>query len=299
MNKNDDLIVEKAVSLSLIELALGSILHALHVPFSGQFLSLNQGLFLTRSIDMIKNRFVAAKIVLEISIVVSIMKSLSPAGKKLGPMISISMQGFLYMIGILLFGSNLLGQSTGLILLSLWAFVQPFVTYFLIYGPDLVLALNYFIEKLNKHTTVNNETLVQVISVIIGIKLFIALIIPFVFKYTPENILKKYDKLISLKHVKIKRTSSTSTLRGVFQDLTKPFFIISMILMFLFFYLTGDDTAIVFWKILRTFAIAFIIFFFSRSKTVLDLFMKWSKSNKVIARFFELSQKAYLKIVES
>lgn len=299
MNENDDLIVERAVSLSLIELALGSVLHSFRIPFTGQFLSLNQGLFLTRSIDQVKDRAKAAKIVLEISVVVSIMKSLSPAGKKLGPMISISMQGFLYMIGILLFGSNLIGQSIGLVLLALWAFVQPFVTYFLIYGPDLVLALNYFIEKLNKHTSVNSDTLIQVVSTVIGIKLFIALLIPFLIKLAPDKILNKYDKIISLKNVKIKRSPSSSAISGVFKDLSRPFFLISMIIMFLFFYLTGEDSAIIFWKILRTFAIAFIIFFVSRSKTVLNFFMKWSESNKVVARLFELSQKAYLKIVES
>ncbi len=299
MNKNDDLIIERAVSLSLIELALGTVLHSFRVPFTGQFLSLNQGFFLTRTTALIENRFKAAKVALEISVVVSIMKSLSPAGKKLGPMISISMQGFLYMMGILIFGSNLIGQSIGLVLLALWAFVQPFVTYFLIYGPDLVLALNYFIKKLNKHTSVTETTLVQVVTVVIVTKLILALLIPILFRYAPKSLLEKYDQIITLKNVKIKRVKTASTLKGVIQDLTRPFFLISMFIMFLFFYLTGDDAAIIFWKVLRTIAIAFIIFFLSRSKTVLNFFMKWSESNKVVARLFELSQKAYLKIVES
>lgn len=43
------MIIEKAVNLSLIEVFLGSFLHLLHIPFGGHFLSLNQGLFLTRN----------------------------------------------------------------------------------------------------------------------------------------------------------------------------------------------------------------------------------------------------------
>ena len=34
--------------LSMIEVGLGSILHSMHVPFSGLFLSLNQGYLLCR-----------------------------------------------------------------------------------------------------------------------------------------------------------------------------------------------------------------------------------------------------------
>lgn len=115
----DDHIVEKSVLLSLVEIVLGSFMHTVKIPFSGHVLSLNQGLFLSRSFNYVQRRGHAAKIVIEISLVTSVMKSLSPAGKKLGPMISISMQGFFYSIGLLIFGANLMGQMLGMILLSL------------------------------------------------------------------------------------------------------------------------------------------------------------------------------------
>ena len=48
-NLRIDHIGNQAGALSLIEIGLGSFLHGLKIPFSGQFLSLNQGFFLTRT----------------------------------------------------------------------------------------------------------------------------------------------------------------------------------------------------------------------------------------------------------
>ena len=44
-----ELIGKYSAGLSLIEVALGSLLHALHIPFAGNFLSLNQGYLLCRA----------------------------------------------------------------------------------------------------------------------------------------------------------------------------------------------------------------------------------------------------------
>src|SRR5690606_26186631 len=101
----------------------------------------------TRFLRDSTSRFSAVKMVMEVSSVTSIMKALAPVGKKLGPMISISMQGFLYMLGILSFGRGLFGQMLGMALLSVWAFIQPLITFFIIYGQDLTSAIAYFNEK--------------------------------------------------------------------------------------------------------------------------------------------------------
>lgn len=291
--RDDQNIVEKAVALSLIEVVLGSFLHAFKIPFTGHFLSLNQGLFLTRSLDQKLSRFQNAKAVVEISMVVAIMKSLSPAGRKLGPMISIGMQGFLYMFGIFIFGKNLIAQMLAMILLSLWAFVQPLVTYALMYGPDFTKALEYLISKLEKHIPIS----ITVIVIFIGTKLFIAMSIPFINRYFSRFVDSYQLKLKNLTPKKVSRVYEPNPIKGTLKDMTKPFFLLSVVLMILFFALTGSSTAIIFWKTLRALAIAFIIFFLSRSKMFKSILLKISHQNSYLKRLFTLSQNAYQKLI--
>jgi hypothetical protein len=285
--RDDQKIVERAVGLSIVEVVLGSILHSLKIPFSGQFLSLNQGLFLTRSLDQKLSRFQNAKAVLEISMVVAIMKSLSPAGKKLGPMISISMQGFLYMLGVLLFGSNLIAQMISMVLLSIWAFCQPLVTYFLMYGDDLPKALQYFFSKF--------PVTLSVLILIVSIKFILAALIPIINKYF-SGVIQKYDEKLD-RVPEFKRDTETPALRGTIRDMTRPFFILSVVLMICFFVLTGSSTAVVFWKTLRALAIAFLFFFLTRSSHFKKILMKLSNQSKYLQRLFDLSQKAYNRLI--
>ena len=118
-----------AGTLSLTELGLGSLLHALHVPLTGSLLSLNQGLFLSRITrtnslhkqDHKRNRTLA----FEVSSVTALLKSMSPVGKRLTPMLAIAVQGFLFTVGILVMGENLLGVIVGSMLLATWGMAQP------------------------------------------------------------------------------------------------------------------------------------------------------------------------------
>lgn len=45
-----EILGREAAALSLVEIGLGSILHGLKMPFTGYFLSLNQGFFLSRAV---------------------------------------------------------------------------------------------------------------------------------------------------------------------------------------------------------------------------------------------------------
>ena len=81
-----------AANLSLIEVGLGSVVHGLKLPFGGQVLSINQCVILSHAARRLG---INAKTgVFTISTIAATLKSLSPAGNKLGPMLSISMQGF-------------------------------------------------------------------------------------------------------------------------------------------------------------------------------------------------------------
>src|SRR5687768_9797676 len=127
-----------AVTLSVVEVGLGSFLHSLHIPFSGHFLSLNQGFVIARAAKEAKALPTSGFIPMHVSNVAAILKSLSPVGKKLTPMLALSAQGSLFTVGTMLFGITPLGFTVGMILLSVWAFLQPVLIYLLLYGKTLV-----------------------------------------------------------------------------------------------------------------------------------------------------------------
>lgn len=281
---NDQHIVEKAVKLSLVEVVIGSAVHAVHLPFGGHILSLNQGFFLTRYLADSQTRFDAAQMVMEVSSVTSVMKALSPIGKKLGPMISISMQGFLYMLGVLFLGAGLAGSMLGMALMSVWAFIQPLVTYFVIYGSDLASAIAYFSKK--------QEGILEIIYWVIAAKAIVAASIPLLLHFVSNEKIERLEKKIASMSVPNREKKQ----RGVLGELFSPGFVLSLALMISFFYISGDDAIVIFWKCLRALAIAFIIFFLAKNSCVHKMAGYLASKNKVFRRIYELSQNAISQI---
>ncbi len=286
ISKDDLYLTEKAVNLSAIEVFLGSFLHAMSIPLSGHFLSLNQGAFLTACIKNVSNRFFAAKFCFEVSLITAIMKSIAPSSKKLGPMISISNQGTLYSLGIVFGGTGILGQITGMILLSLWAFIQPFVTFFIIYGSNLTEAIFYYQDKLG-------ENLYSIILILIGIKVLLASFIPVIINILGDESFKKYQNF--LRKYKIKRRSRKiyRPLEGAIRDLLRPSVLIGFALMGIFFYFHRSDKALLIYDILRPIAIAFIIFYIIRLPIVYEKVEHLAKKNRYFNRIFRLAEKSF------
>ena len=99
-----------AAHLAAVETAVGTVIHAAHIPFGGHVLSLNEGAFLARASSECNSRQTAALACYEIAGVSATFKSLAPATKKLGPMLSIVMQGLLFTVGILFGGRGRFGH---------------------------------------------------------------------------------------------------------------------------------------------------------------------------------------------
>ncbi|PIP89396.1 MAG: hypothetical protein COW01_04070 [Bdellovibrionales bacterium CG12_big_fil_rev_8_21_14_0_65_38_15] len=286
---SDHQIVDKAVKLSLVELVIGSTVHALHIPMAGQILSINQGFMLTRFQNAIETRIDASKMVMEVSSVASLMKALAPVGKKLGPMISISMQGFLYMLGILTFGKNLLGQMVGMALLSPWAFIQPLVTYFVIYGQDFTKALDYFASK--------NEMVYDFILFAVVGKAVLCACVPLVLHFLPEEKITRLEqKLEKASTPKTRKKNAGSPTMSAFLELFRPMFLLSLLLMISFFLISGESGISIFWKVMRAFAVAFSIFYIARNTYVHGFISKLAKKSKLIERLYELSAQASKRI---
>jgi len=124
--------------LSASELTLGSYLHALRIPLSGQLMSLNQCFWLNTA-KIWSPEYSGTKI----SMQVAATKMMSPIGKRITPMLAITMQGFLFEIG-----SRLGGRITGSIFLSIWAFIQPLIMYFLFLGNTLWDMIQFFSDSI-------------------------------------------------------------------------------------------------------------------------------------------------------
>lgn len=286
---SDHQVVDKAVKLSLVELVIGSTVHALHIPLAGQILSINQGFMLTRFQKGIETRIEASKMVMEVSSVASLMKALAPVGKKLGPMISISMQGFLYMLGILTFGRNLLGQMVGMALLSPWAYIQPLVTYLVIYGQDFTKAFDYFASK--------NEMVYDFILIAVIGKAVVCACVPLMLHFLPEDKITRLEKKLEKASTpKVRKKNSISPIKSAVLELFRPMFLLSVLLMISFFFITGESAISIFWKVMRGFAIAFSIFYIARNTYVHSFIAKLAKKNKLIKRLYELSAQASTRI---
>ncbi len=99
--RSEDVVTEYTVLLGCTEIGFGSIVHGLRIPMGGHALSVNQGIVLTLAAKKCSSGAEAAKYTNTISIYSSILKSLSPAGKKLTPMLALSCQGILFSFGFL------------------------------------------------------------------------------------------------------------------------------------------------------------------------------------------------------
>jgi hypothetical protein len=124
----------------MAEIGVGSVVHSLHVPLGGHVLSINQVLCLGL-ICRHSPRKRAVHEALGVATIVALLKLLSPAGKRVMPMIAIFMQGALFACGLGLLGANLFGALLGALLLSVWGFLQPLATAYVLFGETFFAAV--------------------------------------------------------------------------------------------------------------------------------------------------------------
>lgn len=266
MDKSKDIeaIGHYGALLATIEIGLGSLLHSFKFPLTGFFLSLNQGYLLCRICIKTQQK----SIPLSVSNIAAVLKSLSPAGNKLGPMLSLSMQGLLFNLGILI-GIHPLGLCLGMILLSIWSFIQPLVTYYLFFGENLIFSLEFFYEKTLPFHGIDKKNLWWILLIFIFSKMILAVLLALIaWKNKGES--EFQEKLTKIKSSQKNQTGSP--LRLAIGDLIRPMFLLSLILTGVFVYFSSHSLAQTIWYLLRPIAIGFIFFYFSRTLT-LDRFL--------------------------
>ena len=290
-SKSDiDHIGRNAALLSAVEIGLGSFLHALHIPFSGHFLSLNEGFLLARATLESGNKGGCRTVALPISVITALLKTLSPAGKKLTPMLAISAQGFLFTLGPLLFGVNPVGICLGMCLLSLWAFLQPLLIYYLLFGKTLALALLHLYKSLQSMIPFDEHQLILALSIIIGLKIALALLIGLLAcTLSEKNALTYFRRSLVFAEKKRARTllhppqGLQQSAKAAFADLFSPLFLFSLTLTTLFFFYVESRSSRLVWVLLRPLALGFILFFIIRMVS-----FEWIASRLERSRFSAL-----------
>jgi hypothetical protein len=266
-----------AALLSATEIGLGSMAHAWHVPLSGHLLSLNQILILTRFTRRWRAPAgVAAAPVggpAAISAISACLKSLSPAGRKLTPMLAIAAQGACFNLGTVLLGRGRAGTLCGAGLASLWAFAQPVLIYALIFGAPLVRALGQLHAKTRAVVDVSPERLLAALGALVALKLVAAAAVVMAAWRLPESRWRGWDARL-LAMGKARREAWVGAraagnggpgwagaARAAARDLLNPLFLISLGLTGAFFWWSEQGPIAMAWMLLRPVAVGFILFF--------------------------------------
>ncbi len=251
LNESEKITAFYASLLALTEVGLGSALHALHLPFTGQFLSLNQIAILSTATAIHPQRTAS----FSISAIAALLKSLSPIGKKLTPMLALSVQGLLFTCSILIFGKNSFGRSVGAIFSSLWGFIQPALLYSLIFGKNIWEA----IEQVNAQF-LPEGWLVQLLIASVVVKAALAVAIAIFSPHIPLSFFQK----LSLKAQAMQPActfNKPSVKRALWlsiKDLFLPSFLFSFTLVLFLFYSTKNSGESLSFALLRPLAVGYL-----------------------------------------
>ncbi len=137
ISDNKDIWVKSSVLGSLwasSEIILGSFLHNLKVPFSGNFLAAI-GVIILISVSY---KWKKKGLFWRSGLICAIMKSMSPSAVIFGPMIAIFTEAVLLEITVRIFGRNYFGFILGASLAMLWTLFQKIINLIIFYGPNLV-----------------------------------------------------------------------------------------------------------------------------------------------------------------
>lgn len=254
--------------LAMIEIGLGSLLHAFHVPFGGFFLSLNQGFVLSRAVKTHRHEPYAKVLPLHVSNVTALLKSLSPAGNRLGPMIAIAMQGLLFNNGVAVLGANFWGCLVGMTLLCLWSYLQIALYFYFLFGKKLVDVLSFHLQEIQTVFALDLKHAALGVSLLILAKIVLgAVLVVLAFALSESRFQKYQSRLLKAYHLRPGLGTSPSlraTLATSLKDLLSPTFIATFVLMAAFFVLSGTSWQETIFYLIRPLAVGFALFFLIR-----------------------------------
>jgi nucleoside-triphosphatase THEP1 len=135
------------------EIVLGSFLHNLKVPFSGNVLTAI-GLIILISISYIwteKGLFWRA------GLICALMKTMSPSAVIFGPMIAIFSEALLLELSVRLLGRTMAGFLVGSMLAMSWNLFQKIANYIIYYGSNIIEVYNNLVKLAQKQLNIQTD----------------------------------------------------------------------------------------------------------------------------------------------
>jgi len=271
-----------AGTLAIAEVGIGSMLHGLHVPLTGTFLSLNQGLFLSRITKLNQHQSYIRTLGFEVSSVTALLKSFSPVGKRLTPMLAIASQGFLFTLGVMIFGANILGVVIGSVFLAIWGIIQP-----LILAGVMVTTLTDAEkrsiyagwQKMTAEISVlSSFSLLDAISLLLATKCLLAATLALVAWRTPlgkptsllsrwESFINRQTPPLSMKSIHSDQSADSNLLTHMhlaFKDVRNPLVVGSALLLATLSYFLDSEFIGAVWIGMRALAGAYVVYLLLR-----------------------------------
>jgi nucleoside-triphosphatase THEP1 len=233
----------------LVEVGLGSILHAYRVPLKGQALAYLQNLLLVAFGNQLGGRGLV-----RISFITAMLKAFSPMGNPLRPMAYIFLQGCAFSLPVHLIGWNLFAILLGSVLMAWMTLAVSLAVDYLIFGQSIFAAFSGVITTLSGWLGIGILSLFEVLVGIFILKAVLACGVgclayfgdmqPLIRRLgrprTDRSVIKQ-----SATHLDRKRESFFRATRVAIIDILRPKFIIAFfasILIMLFFanLSTGD-----------------------------------------------------------
>lgn len=266
-DQKEKLTVKYTLVLTGIETGLGSLLHAYRVPFSGHMLALNQGFFLSRCSQALKGSLKEkASCATQVSLLTALLKSLSPAGKRLTPMLAITVQGFLFAFGYRLFAGRQLGTLVGILLVTFWTLIQPLLIYWLIFGNGLIRTIEYYYKRLQRVVPIEEHHLGIAFVTLIALHILAAVAVTWLsYSKKSDELEERLTNLSKKTKLVFPENKESLTLfqrlKMVGKDMIQPWILGSFLLIGVFYFVTEPDKVKFVWFMLRPIAGSFIVFY--------------------------------------
>ncbi len=169
------------------EIVLGSFLHNLRVPFSGNILT-GIGLIILISISYI---WTEKGIFWRAGLICAIMKTMSPSAVIFGPMIAIFSEAVLLEASVRLFGRTMTGYLAGSILAMSWNLFQKIANYIIFYGANIIEVYNNLLRFAQKQLNIQTDIVWLPIIFLLVLFAFFGLITGIMGIITGKKMLKQ------------------------------------------------------------------------------------------------------------
>jgi hypothetical protein len=157
------------------EIIVGSMLHNLHLPFSGSMMATFSVILMVAFTQVWKS----PGMIWRAGLICGLMKSLSPSAVILGPMTGIMMEAVIIYLMVFLLGMNLLGYMMAGIGALLSAILHKLASLFILYGSDLVTIYVNLFEYLKKQMGLERvdpgDLIILITGIYIGVGILAAL----------------------------------------------------------------------------------------------------------------------------